>query len=204
MTYQEIKAKERERAQALVDSIDSSDDKYIVYRHQRPITDIKNMLESSVELYGDNAAFHQRFVKGEPYRTVTYREALSDVNGLGTAMIQHGLHHKRIAVIGENCYQWASTYLAITGGVGVVVPLDKELKEDDLKGLIIESEASAVFFTKKYEDIFKRIKASGDTGLEFLANLNAEENTEEIFSWKALIEEGKALVEAGDRRFLDA
>ena len=204
MTYQEIKQKERERAQALVDSIDSSDDKYIVYRHQRPITDIKQMLESSVELYGDNPAFHQRFVKGEPYQSVTYKETLADVNGLGTAMIQHGLHHRRIAVIGENCYQWASTYLAITGGVGVVVPLDKELKEDDLKGLIIESEACAVFFTKKYEDIFKRIKASGDTNLEFLANLNAEENTEEVYSWKALIAEGKAFVEGGDRRFLDA
>ena len=144
MTYQEIKERERARAQALVDSIDFSQDKYIVYKHQRPITDIKQMFESSVELYGDNPAFHQRFVKGEPYQTVTYREALEDVHGLGTAMIQHGLHHKRIAVIGENCYQWASTYLAITGGVGVVVPLDKELKEDDLKALVKESEACAV------------------------------------------------------------
>ncbi len=204
MTYQEIKENERKRAQALVDSIDQSDDKYIVYKHQRPITDIKQMFESSVELYGDNPAFHQRFVKGEPYQTVTYREALKDVHGLGTAMIQHGLHHKRIAVIGENCYQWASTYLAITGGVGVVVPLDKELKEDDLKALVKESEACAVFFTRKYEEIFRNIKASGETDLDFLVNLNAEENGDGIYSWKALISEGKALVEGGDRRYLDA
>jgi long-subunit acyl-CoA synthetase (AMP-forming) len=204
VTYQEIKENERKRAQALVDSIDQSDDKYIVYKHQRPITDIKQMFESSVELYGDNPAFHQRFVKGEPYQTVTYREALKDVHGLGTAMIQHGLHHKRIAVIGENCYQWASTYLAITGGVGVVVPLDKELKEDDLKALVKESEACAVFFTRKYEEIFRNIKASGETDLDFLVNLNAEENGDGIYSWKALISEGKALVEGGDRRYLDA
>ncbi len=204
MTYQEIKERERARAQALVDSIDASQDKYIVYKHQRPITDIKQMFESSVELYGDNPAFHQRFVKGEPYQTVTYREALEDVHGLGTAMIQHGLHHKRIAVIGENCYQWASTYLAVTGGVGVVVPLDKELKEEDLKALVKESEACAVFFTKKYEEIFRNIKASGETDLDFLVNLNAEENGDGVYSWKALLSEGKALVEGVDRRYLDA
>ena len=44
MTYQEIKERERARAQALVDSLDASQDKYIVYKHQRPITDIKQML----------------------------------------------------------------------------------------------------------------------------------------------------------------
>ena len=34
---------------------------------------------------------------------------MADINGLGTALMMHGLSGKRIAVIGENCYQWATS-----------------------------------------------------------------------------------------------
>ena len=54
---------------------------------------------------------------------------------------------KRVAVIGDNCYQWATTYLAVTGGVGVVVPLDKELGASELEQLIIEAECAAIWIT---------------------------------------------------------
>ena len=41
MEYQEIKKMEMEKAQAFVDMINNSDDKYYVYRTSRPITDLK-------------------------------------------------------------------------------------------------------------------------------------------------------------------
>ena len=53
-------------AQKVVDDLNNSTDKYVVYRTSRPITDIKHMLTTSVELYGDNVAFMQRFEKNEP------------------------------------------------------------------------------------------------------------------------------------------
>ena len=82
---------------------------------------------------------------------------LLDMNGLGTALITGGLKGKRIGVIGENSYMWAITYLAVVGGTGVVVPLDKELPEKDLKGIVKEAELSCVAFDKKFEKLFKEI-----------------------------------------------
>ena len=48
--------------------------------------------------------------------------------------------------------------------------------------------------------------ASGDTKLELLVNLNgsAGDEAEGILSWEGLVEEGKKLVEGGDRSFIDA
>lgn len=215
MEYKALKEMEMRRAEAVVEALNTSNDKYVVYKTSRPITDLKHMLNTSVELYGDNVAFRQRFEKDKPFGEITYRQALDDVNGLGTCLIAHGLKDKRIAVIGENCYQWAVSYLAAVCGTGVVVPLDKELSPVELKQLIIEAEVSAVLFTKKYESMFKEMKASGDTNLQVLVNLNgaaaadaeaadAEAEAEGVFSWKAMIEEGKKLVESGDRRFIDA
>ena len=204
MYYKYLKAKEMERAQAVVEKLNTSKDPLVVYRTSRPITDLKHMLNTSVELYGDNVAFRQRFEKDKPFREITYKEALKDINGLGTALIAHGLKNKRIAVIGENCYQWATSYLAAVCGTGIVVPLDKELSSEELKQLVIEAEVSAVLFTKKYEKMFREMKASADTGIEVLVNLNAPSEKDGVLSWEELIAEGKKLIAGGDRSFIDA
>ena len=205
MDYKELKASEMKRAEAVVEALNTSSDPYVVYKTSRPITDLKHMLNTSVELYGDNVAFRQRFEKDKPFREITYREALDTVNGLGTALIAHGLKGKRISVIGENCYQWATSYLAAVCGTGIVVPLDKELSSEELKQLVIEADVSAVLFAKKYEKMFKEMMASGDTGLEMLVNFSpADQCGEGVFSWESLVEEGKKLVESGDRSFIDA
>ena len=205
MDYKELKASELKRAEAVVEALNTSKDPYVVYKTSRPITDLKHMLNTSVELYADNVAFRQRFEKDKPFREITYREALDTVNGLGTALIAHGLKGKRISVIGENCYQWATSYLAAVCGTGVVVPLDKELSAEELKQLVIEADVSAVLFAKKYEKMFKEMMASGDTGLKVLVNFSpADQCGEGVFSWENLVEEGKKLVESGDRSFIDA
>ncbi len=191
-------------AEGLVAKIDADERPYVKYKESRPITDLKHMFETSCELYGDNVAFMQKDSNNEPYRSITYKEALADVNGLGTALISKGLKDKRIAVIGENCYQWATGYLAAVCGTGVVVPLDKELSAEELKQLVIRADVECVLFQSKFEGMFKEMKASGDTKLSVLVNFTAEENTEDVYSWAQIIEEGKKLIEEGNREFIDA
>lgn len=202
--YEQTKAAEMKRAKRFVKELNESSDPYVRYRESRPITDIKQMFETSAELYGDNVAFMQKFHKDEPYTSITYKEALADVNGLGTAFINRGLKGRRIALIGDTCYQWESSYLAVIGGTGIAVPLDKELSAKELEQLIVDAEVSAVVFGKKYQEMFLEMKASGRTGLEVLINFDAEEHSGEVLSWRQLIAEGKNLMAQGDRQFLDA
>ena len=204
MSYEEIKKQEMLWAEKVVSDLNNSTDKYVVYKTSRPITDIRHMLRTSTELYGDNVAFRQRFEKNEPYREITYKEAFETVNALGTALTNIGLKGKRIAVIGENCYQWATSYLAVICGTGVVVPLDKELSAMELKQLVIEAEVSAVMFTKKYREIFKEMKTSGDTDIEILVDLTGDDEEEGIFKWINLVAEGRMLLDGGDRSFVEA
>ena len=193
-----------EWAEELVAKINADERAYVKYKESRPITDIKHMIETSAELFGDNVAFMQKDNNNEPYRKILYREALADVNGLGTALISKGLKGKRIAVIGENCYQWATSYLAAVCGTGIVVPLDKELSAEELKNLVIRADVECVFFQKKFEDMFKKMKDSGDTKLNVLVNFTSEEEKDGVYSWSQLVKEGKKLVEEGNIEFTDA
>ncbi|MEG0923665.1 MAG: AMP-binding protein [Anaerovoracaceae bacterium] len=204
MSYEEIKQIEKNRAEEKAKALNESNDPYLRYKTSRPITDIKDMFESSVELYGDNVAFMQKFEKDQPYQSITYKQALADVNGLGTALINRGLTGKRIAIVGDNCYQWATSYLATLCGTGIVVPLDRELNGVELEQLIIEADVNCIIYQNKYEETFKEMKAGGKTKLEILVNFNKEENDADELSWSQLVTEGKNLIALGDRQFLDA
>ena len=191
-------------AEATVEKVNSDKRPYVKCKKSRPVTDLKNMLETSAELYGDNIAFLQKFEKNEPYTEIKYRQVLEDVNALGTSLIARGMKDKKIAVIGENCYQWAVSYLAAACGTGVIVPLDKELNAEELKNQVMRAEVSCVIFAAKHEDTFKKIKADGDTPLSLLVNFSTVEENDGVPGLTQLIDEGKRLIEEGNRDFLDA
>lgn len=202
--YEAIKAKEWEYALARVEGIQSSKDPLIRYRDVRPIIDLKHMLMTSAELYGDRVAFYVKDVPGGAYRPITYKEAKEDVDALGTALISLGLKDKKISVIGENSYEWAVSYLAVVCGTGVVVPLDKELPAKELESLIREAEVECILYGKKFESIFMDMKAKEDLPLKVYVSLEDKEDRDEALSFRKLIERGRELLAAGNREFVDA
>ena len=78
------------------------------------------------------------------------------IDNLGTALISLGLKNKRIAIIGENRFEWEIAYLAVVCGVGTVVPLDKSLPENELRKVIARSEVEGIIYSGKYEEQLKR------------------------------------------------
>ena len=168
------------------------------------ITDLKDMLKKSGELYGKEAAYKLKTEIPGEYKIITHREARDNVDYLGTALIKMGLKGKRIAVIGENRYEWGLSYLAVACGTGIVVPLDKSLPENELESLIVRSNVEAIIFTKKYTEILKNIKKQGLGNLKKLISMDLAENEDGIYSLKLLVEKGKKLVEEGNREFIDA
>ncbi len=202
--YLAMKAKELEDAKQIAANIEADPRPAVKYKESRPITDIKHMIETSVELYGDNVAFYEKMKKGQPYESITYKEMLEMVNGLGTALIELGLKDKKIAIIGANTHKWAISYLATVCGTGIVVPLDKELPATTLEDLVEQSGVSAVIYDKKYENIFAEIRKNKNNNLDILINMQGEEDNDISLSWNNLLEKGKNLVNEGDKRFIDA
>ena len=206
-------------ANRLVQAVKDDPRKYVKYRDPRPIISIKNMIETSAELFPDHIAFYTKFEKG-PYKTITFKEYMADINGLGTQLIAMGLKENRIAIIGDTNYTWSVSDMAVVCGTGCAVPLDKELPYADLKNLIKEAEVTAVLFDKKREPIFTRMLAEGETPLKYLiaqqehedrtvevaldeADPSSKKSVQVLSFWK-LLEAGKALVAGGDRSFIDA
>lgn len=203
MAEKQYKQEAMDRAIKTFNAINSSTDKYVTHKAPRPVTDLKQMMISGAEIYGDRVAFQQRFERGKPFEQISFKQALADINSIGTKLIDMGLKGAHIAVIGENCYQWAISYLAIGGGVGVIVPLDKELPTEELAQLIEMAEVSAVIFTKKQESKFKEIQKN-NPNLKYLINMDIKEDDGDIYSLYAIVQEGKNLIAMGKREYVDA
>ena len=93
------------------------------------ITDLKDMLKKTGEVFGDYPAYKFKTAEEGVFDVITHKEFRNMVDSLGTALIKMGLKDKRIGVIGENRYEWGLSYLAVTCGTGIIVPLDKSLPE---------------------------------------------------------------------------
>ena len=168
------------------------------------ITDLKDMINKSVEKFSDRPAYVFKTEKKGEFKEITYKQLKNDIDSLGTALINLGLEGKRVAVIGENRYEWGVTYLAVVNGTGTIVPLDKALPENEIESLIIRSGVEAIVYSNKYNEIMNDLKEKKNTDLKYFISMDLDESENGIISFKKLLTRGKELLENGDKRFIDA
>ena len=167
------------------------------------IKNLKDMLNKTKDLYGKRPAFKLKDENGK-YKEISHRVVREDIDKLGTALLTLGLKGKRVAVIGENRYEWEVAYLSVVCGVGVIVPLDKSLPENELKRVIERSGVEAVIFSDKYKDVLKRVVLEGVGKLKHLISMDSKTHGNGIYSLSELIEIGDVLLKNGNKEYIDA
>lgn len=196
----------------------------------REMSTIKELLYGSAQTYPERPAFWVKKKKGAPYEAVSYSLLKHDVESLGAQLRAMGLAGERIGVMGEGCYEWIATYLAVVIGGGVAVPIDKELDSSEIQNILDTAECRTVFYTQAQAAKFKNVSGLknhvvmqfyGDRTdinknmLEYLAegmsaagaaqpaeNIHAEDiNAENHYEWKQLVGAGENLIALGNSEF---
>ena len=158
---------------------------------------IRDIINNSNNKYKDAIAIQEK--KNKKIVSYTYGQLRNDVYALGTKLIDMGLKDKHIAIVGENSYNWIVSYLAIITGVGVAVPLDKELDSEQISKLLEKGDASAVLFSKGFLSSIDEIIENSK--LEFAACLN---DTDKYTDVQTLINEGRQLINEGSTVYEDS
>ena len=169
----------------------------------RKIRDFKDMLQQSVSLFGDRPAFLVKKERGGPYTEITFKEYSNDVNALGTALLRLAGAGSRVAILAETRYEWYVSYLAVTNGVGVVVPLDKELPGLEIASMLNRAEANVLIYSAAKQELVGGIMDQIPGVKKFIC-MDRPEGREGILYFWDLVEEGRRLLAEGERSFLDA
>lgn len=166
--------------------------------------DLKDMLKKTGEKFGNRPAYIYKTDEPGKFKEITHKEFRDDINNFGTALINLGLKGKRIAVISENRYEWGVAYLAVATGVGIIVPLDKALPDNEIESLMIRSEIEAIVYSNKYDKIMNEVKEKNNSNVKYFISMDLDKKENDIYSQKELMQDGKVIIEKGNTDFLDA
>jgi len=158
------------------------------------ITSVRDMLFKSAGEFSDKIALED--LSETPIRKVTFNQLLENVLKFGSSLNKLNLPERtHIAIIGENRVQWGIAYL--TGMVFdyVVVPIDRNLPEQDIINIIHESEAEAIIFTNTYDELM-RDKKNLLKRLKIFINMDLPSEKDGFYSMTELIYKGKLIDKA--------
>ena len=111
--------------------------------NEKRFDNFREIVCNSAEQFGSKPAFLRKI--GEKTEPVSYSELKERYYRLSTFLLDMGLGGKRIAVTGKNCFEWVLSYLC-AATVGVAVPIDRELKPDDVKEFLLSADCKALLY----------------------------------------------------------
>ena len=166
------------------------------YQSKKKYTSLRDICTKGAQDYKNNVAFLKKDTKEGEYIPVTYARLLNDVKALSTWLLSLDLPSNKVAVIGNNSYEWWVAYFAATCSGMVIVPIDKDLSLGEMENLLSDSNSSVVFCKEDYVDAAKKCNIEKICTIDFYKN---EESTTTGMSY--LIDEGNTMLKNGDTSF---
>ena len=154
-----------------------------------PVHDFRELVKR-YQGFGENIVF--KYKQKEEIIEITYKQYVEDIKALGTAILN--LEVNRIAVIGNNRYEWCTSYLATTTAGKVIVPLDKALTDKEIEKLIKRSGVEAIIYEEKYQN------AVNECDLKYKICMD-NINQEGITAYKDLLQKGYELLQQGNDQY---
>ena len=163
---------------------------------------IKEIFKKKKKKYPNNVLLLEKFNHKEEFKEITYKKFGEEVINLGTALTnKYGLKGERIVIIGENTYHWYLSYMTMLCGVGIAVPVDKELPENEIENVIKRSKAGAVIYSTKKKESIKKVQDKLPEVKYFIQMNSDDELQGRNVGLNTLLKEGRELVNSGDNSF---
>ncbi len=164
---------------------------------------VKEIFLYSKEKFANEVFMLQKFNSKEPFTEITYKQFTDDVISLGTALTNiYNLKNERIVIIGENTYNWYVSYMAMLCGVGIAVPVDKELPANEIENVIKRSKATAIIYSTKKKEVIKKLQDNLPS-IKYFIQMNSDEELEgREVGFNTILKQGQERIENGDDSFL--
>lgn len=151
------------------------------------IESVQDMILNSVKTYGSKIALED--LNRTPISYLTYSDLLDNILRFGTALKKLGIKERsHIAIIGENRVQWALSYLTLMCFNYVVIPIDRNLNENEILNIIHESDAEAIIFSDSFSGLLSE-KRSSLKKLRHYVSMDSSSSEDDFLFMKDLIDQ---------------
>ena len=171
------------------------------------VRDIREVVVRASRKFSGKIAFKE-FDCNKQIIEYSYAQLEQDRKAFGTQLIKMGMEGYHIALLSENRIAWVISYLTVVSGVGVIVPLDKELMAEDITMLLRRSDADAVICSETYLPSIMDI-LDACPGIKTVIVMNPAKaylqrrKSVQFFDMPTLIAQGRKLLLQGERGYLN-
>ncbi len=152
------------------------------YYEMPEISDFRQYVDFMAKSYAEKTAFIYEEDKTE--KSATYAKFTNDINALAAYFKAEGMLDDKIALYGENGYEWIVTYFAAVVSGNVIVPIDKELPAEEVKTLVCDCEAKVLVHSEAKASVIADVKSDMPSVDKFF----------DIKDVRELFEKGKAIL----------
>ncbi|MCL2497561.1 MAG: AMP-binding protein, partial [Symbiobacteriaceae bacterium] len=124
-----------------------------------PGTNLRQFVALWAEKYQEKNAFRFQDEGTAEITDISFQQFAQDVAALGSAFLELGLQRAKIAVVGDNSYDWIITYFAATNSNNIIVPLDRDLSATEVGYLLQRSDCQVVVHSQRYSSMLASMSA---------------------------------------------
>ena len=158
---------------------------------------------SAVEKHGDGLAYRYFPDGGRELENITFGEVYEVVRSAAAGLQELGLNRgERVAILSENCLEWAIVDFACLCAGILDVPIYSTLTAPQVAYILENSQAQLVFVSDA-EQAEKALDACGQIGrdLRVVVFDPADPPHESVLVWRDFLEHGRNAAADGDQRF---
>jgi long-chain acyl-CoA synthetase len=136
---------------------------------------VPELVEYAAERYGERPFLLRRVVGGAggaggEWSGYTFEAAAQAVRAFASLLVQDGLRPgARVGLQSDNRPEWGLAYLAVLAAGGVVVPLDAQLREQELGELLASAEATHAIGDRRHLPLLGAARLARRPGLKILS-----------------------------------
>ena len=163
----------------------------------KSIETLASLYDYAVREYGKLPMMKKKHSWG--YQAISYNEFGRLISFIGTGLIERGLKTgTKVAIIAENSPEWALVYAAVTASGAVIVPLDAQLNENEIRHLLLHSEARFLVASEKVFN--EKIDSMGLRDIDVIV-IGEKKSSTGFTSLGDLMASGKEIINRGEGEF---
>ena len=166
-------------------------------KYYEEISNFRELVKRYESFDDDNVAF--KYKKDKQIHEITYKQFVEDIKKVAEKVLDSDV--KRVAVIGNNRYEWVITYLGVTTAGRIIVPLDKALTDKEIEKLLQRSGVDAIVYDEKYENAVNEAIAQGCNIKYKICMDNIEKDG--VLKFETMLQDGEDIIKSGKTKYDD-
>lgn len=166
-----------------------------------PVETIRDILLKGCQRYGEKIACKTKY--SGTFQPTTYEELRLRTEKLATCLFNLGVEKgDRVAILGENRTEWLIAYFAITTSGFVGVPIDRDLKEREIRHILDFSESKVLIASDDYLKLIQYDRESLPS-LKTTISMGGRKDGSDL-SFPDALAQGADILNGGDRTYATA